>query len=239
MAKIRIHVLNFHGVFSHIELVLQDISRPEHLYYGINRWETPKLYWCKKGPKRYIEWASTDYSFDIEADPNEIIARWHKYWYQNQAEASVLGDNCAVAAMWFLQEFAGIPQPSLSNLSWNHLALGIIWPSFIPCPVTLPGRVLSNTKFHIEARQNPQISKSYSRLFLSTCVVFASITFAISLFELIVATGILLQLASVAACILSSHGFFKAYNALSAKNIADGIKPPQALIESTLNFSPI
>lgn len=230
MAKIKVHVLNFHGIFSHIELVLENTSTQPHTYYGINRWETPSNTWSIQGPNQYIKQASSTYSFYIEAHPDEMTSRWRKYWSDTQSHASILGKNCAVAAQWFLTEFAGIPKPNLSNVSWNHLALGIVWPSFIPCPVTLPGRIMSNAKFHIQARTNPEIANQYMRLFLYASMALATFIFASSIFAITVAATILsggIAAAAIFGCvavgIASTYGFFKAHNILSAKNISQEI----------------
>jgi len=231
MAKIKVHVLNFHSIFSHIEIVLENTSTEPHTYYGINRWEGPSNNWSINGPKQYIEQASSTYSFDIDANPAEITNRWRKYWSDTESEASILGKNCAVAAQWFLTEFAGIPQSNLSNVSWNHLAFGIIWPSFIPCPVTLPGRIMSNAKFHIEARTNPEIANQYTHLFLYTSMALATFMFAASVFAIAVAATILsggIAAIAITGCaavgIASTYGFFKAHNILSAKNISAEMK---------------
>lgn len=237
MSKIKVHVLNFHSIFSHIEIVLENTSTEPHKYYGINRWESPNNNWSFNGPKQYIAQASSIYSFDIDANPDDITKRWKKYWYKTEGEASILGKNCAVAAQWFLTEFAGIPKPNLSNVSWNHLALGIIWPSFIPCPITLPGRVMSNTKFHVEAKTNPEIANQYTRLFLYTSMALATLAFATSVFAITVAATILtggvaaLAIAGISAAgVASTYGFFKAHNILSAKNISDEMKKTDELL---------
>jgi hypothetical protein len=231
MAKIKVHVLNFHSIFSHIEIVLENTSTQPHTYYGINRWEDPKDHWDINDSKQSIEEASSTYHFDIDANPDEITNRWEKYWLDTDSDASVLGKNCAVAAQWFLTEFAGIPNPNLSNVSWNHLALGIVWPSFIPCPVTLPGRIMSNAKFHIEARTHPEIANKYTQLFLYTSMAVATFMFAASVFAIAIAATILsggIAAIAISGCaavgIASTYGFFKAHNVLSAKNIAAEMK---------------
>lgn len=231
MAKIKVHVLNFHRIFSHIEIVLVNTSTTPTRYYGINRWDTPSPEWSIYNRDNTIYSASSCYSFDIEANPNEITRKWVQYWDATQCEAHVLGKNCAVAAEWFLTEFAGIPKPNLSNVSWNHLALGIIWPSFIPCPVTLPGRIMSNATFHIDARTKPEIANQYSHLFLYTSMALATFMFAASAFAITVAATILsgaIASVAVAGCaavnVASTYGFFKAYNILSAQNISAEMK---------------
>jgi hypothetical protein len=222
---IKVHVLNFHSVFSHIEIVLENTDISPHKFYGINRWETPGERWSDSRYKNYIWEAGTIFSFDIEADPQEIVNDWRGYWTETDQSASILGNNCAVAAQWFLKKFAKIDNPSISNVSWNHLALGIIWPSFIPCPITLPGRIMSNVQFHVDAKNNNITGQQYSRLFLYISMALATLVFAISVFALTVAVNILtgglatfVAAVAVGVNITSTYGFFKANNALNAKN---------------------
>ncbi|MDI1351525.1 MAG: hypothetical protein PSV35_01970 [bacterium] len=225
MADIRIHVLNFHSIWSHVEIVLENKSTEPHTFYGINRWDYPKHKWFIGGPKYFIEQASSTYSFDIDADPDVLMNGWITYWRETQDEANIFGKNCAVAAQWFLTEFGGIPQPSLSNISLNHFAFGIFWPSFIPCPVMLPGRIMSNAAFHIEAKNNPETTTQYTYLFLYASLTLATLAFAASVFALTVAATVLtggIAGLAIGVCVVgglaSSSGFFKAYNILSAKN---------------------
>ncbi len=245
MANIKVHVLNFHSIFSHIEIVLENTSTDHHTYYGINQWVPPADKWHKSWSKDRIKQASSTYSFDIDANPDEIKNEWENYWHNTEKEASILGKNCAVAAQWFLTKYAGIPKPNLSNVSWNHLALGIIWPSFIPCPITLPGRIMSNTKFHIEARTNPKVTNRYIQLLLYTSMALATLVFAASIFAIAVAATILssgIAAAVIAGCvavgIASTYGFFRAHNNLSAKNISAEMKKndePHPLIPDVVN----
>lgn len=132
-SNIKVHVLNFHHVWSHIEIVLENTSVQPSTYYCVNRWSSPYFEWHEA--KGYfavdkIAEANSTYSFDIEADPQQITDSWRAYYFSTNKEASVLGDNCAVAAQWFLSEFANIPKPNLRNLSVNHLALGILCLAF-------------------------------------------------------------------------------------------------------------
>jgi hypothetical protein len=229
MSIIKVHVLNFHSIVSHLEIALENTSTTPHSYYIINRWDEPRDSWSKYDYfNYYIAHASSIYSFDIKADPDDITDRWINYYEKTYDDASILGKNCAVAAQWFLTEFAGIPKPGLSNVSWNHLSFGFIWPSFIPCPVTLSGRVMSNAKFYIEAMNNPEAAAKYSRLFLYTSIALASLAFSASIFALIVATTVLsggIAAIATTACvstgIASTYGIFKARNTLQAKNVTD------------------
>lgn len=175
--------------------------------------------------------ASSTYSFEIKADPSTVVKNWTRYWSETDHEASILGKNCAVAAQWFLTKFAGVPNPNLSNVSANHLIFGIVWPSFIPCPITLPGRVMSNAKFHLEVKNYPEKASQYSELFLYTSIALAALAFTASVFALAVAATILtggIGALVIAGCVVvglaSSYGFFKASNTLSARNIASGLK---------------
>ena len=226
MANIKVHVLDFHSIFTHIEIVLENTSTEPHTYYGINRWESPSACWSPHRFKSYIAQASSTFSFDITADPEDITSKWRKYWHKTEHKAGILTQNRGTAAQWFLTEFANIPKPSLSNLSWNHLALGVLWPSFIPSPVTLPGRIMANAKFYVNARNNPEEAAQHSQLFLYTSMAAATLLFATSVFTLTVAAACLstglaaLAIAgSMGVAFASSYGFFQAYNALSAQQI--------------------
>ena len=231
MSNIKVYILNFHRIFSHIEILLENTSVQPHEYYIINRWDDyiPND-WCPS--RNYSKYhADSIYSFDIEACPEEIVQKWKEY-HQNTADnASIFGNNCAVAVQWFLTEFAGIPEPSLLNVSWNHLALGIIWPSFIPCPVTLPGRIMSNAKFYIEAKNNHQLINEYGSLFIYTKMALATLMFATSVFAITVAASILtggilagVITGCVAISLTSTYGFFRAHNLLSAQKISTEMK---------------
>ncbi|WP_218814863.1 hypothetical protein [Rickettsiella endosymbiont of Dermanyssus gallinae] len=180
MTNIRVHLLNFHSVFnSHIEIVLEDLSSKAPAFYSINRWETPLNKWSRD-PNNCIQRASSVYSFDIVADPAAITENWNQYWDDTSQNASILSENCAVAAQWFLSEFANIPKPDSSNVSLNYLSCGIVWPSFIPCFVTLPGRVFANAKFHAEAENNPEMAAQYKRLLEYTYKALAVLAFGIT-----------------------------------------------------------
>jgi hypothetical protein len=234
MARIKVHVLNFHFIWSHVELVIENTSITPHEFYNVNLWEKPKDKWSSSPYyfNEIIQSASSTYSFDIlDADPETMVNRWIEYWNITYPDAGIFGNNCAVAAQWFLSEFAGIPKPSLSNVSLNHLAFGIFWPSFVPCPITLPGRIMSNMKFHIDAREHPEIAAQYSKLFLYTSLSLASLLFVGSMFALAVAATVLtggladLAIAGCAAVGLGSGcGFFKAFNTLSAQNAVESLE---------------
>jgi hypothetical protein len=230
MSRLKVHVLNFHSIHSHIEIVLENMSATPSTYYSVNRWYPAMTYWSRS-PQSFIKQASSVFSFEIDEDPNAVIAEWRNFWLKTECEASILGHNCSVSAQWFLKRFANIPEPNLSNISFNHFFLGIVWPSFIPSLVTLPGRVFSNAKFYINAMHHPEIAAKYSRLFLYTTMAAAIFAFAASAFLLaasvaVLSTG-LATLASVgcaAVGIASSVAFFKSYNTLSAKNIYEDLK---------------
>ena len=93
MADIVVHVLNFHSIFSHIEIVLENKSVNPHSYYGINRWDAPERDWASFLPdphvdhnrfKHTISEASSVYSFNIEADPCKIVESWNTYWSETE-----------------------------------------------------------------------------------------------------------------------------------------------------------
>ena len=186
MAEIKVHVLNFHGLTSHIEIVLEDISADPHNYLFINRWSDPDWCWSMYSNTYYtnkIASADARFSFILHGtNQNKILSDWSKYYNKTSQNASVLGDNCAVAAQWFLKTFAGVEDPSMSNISFNHLALGVVWPSLIPCPITLPGRIMSNLKFHIasdtKCRPNEVESENLTSRYIKVlkCIVSAILT---------------------------------------------------------------
>lgn len=239
MAKIKVHLFNISALFSHTEIVLENMDK-KNSFYGINRWDAnPKEHWGGAAYHTLTELRSvpvpcSEYTFEIEADPEKIAEQWREYHAQTKESASILGNNCAVAAQWFLKTFADIPDPSLSNISVNLLALGVMWPSFIPCPVALPGRIMDNAKFHIGIRDNAAIIREYSywflytKMFLSTLFLAAAI-FAITSISAIASFGIAPALVIAASTVVgrtSLYGFFTTYNQVSAKNIVDSKQLP-------------
>jgi len=239
MAKIKVHLFNISALFSHTEIVLENMDE-KNSFYAINRWDAePTKHWGAKAHDnlqalRSVPVPCSEYTFEIEADPQKIADEWGKYHDQTKESASILGNNCAVAAQWFLKTFANIPDPSLSNISVNLLALGVMWPSFIPCPVTLPGRIMDNAKFHIGIRDNAAIIREYSywflytKMFLSTLFLAAAI-FAITSISAIASFGIAPALVIAASTVVGTTslcGFFTTYNQVSAKNIVDSKELP-------------
>lgn len=220
MSKINVHVLNFYGPVTHIEILLENTSVAPHTYYTINRWDTPKAEWHKKH-QDILNYAGSKYTFSIEANPNDIISEWTAYWKETDANSSILGQNCAVAAQWFLNHFADIPNPGLSNLSMNHLLFGMFWPSFIPFPVTLPGRIMSNAKFHIEAKEHPENAAQYAKLFLYTSLAVSLLLLTASVLTLALASHMIG--AALLTGVVSGYGFFTAYNLLSAQNLTSDV----------------
>lgn len=94
-------------------------------------------------------------------------------------------------------------------------------PSFLPCPVTLPGRVMSNAKLHIkEGESNTPEFDMYSKLFVYLNMLLATIELVVSLpvvFLLGIATatlGILLAPFAVAAIFIDDF----VANALDSKH---------------------
>lgn len=230
MAIIKVHVLNFHSIWSHIEIVLENTSTEPPQYYGVNRWEYPAYTWSQR-PKDYISMASSTYNFMIEADPQKLLQSWEQYWIKTREKAGILTHNCAVAVQWFLSKHAGIPEPGLSNISVNHLALGVPWPSFIPCPITLPGRIMSNAKFYVESIQHPEIAQQHSKLFLYTSMALSLLIFSASVFALLLASTVLttglatlMAVGSITTGVAGAYGFFTSYNILSEQNVAEELK---------------
>jgi hypothetical protein len=221
MSQVNVHVLNFHGPVTHIEILLENTSVAPHTYYIINRWDTPKAEW-NVSCQDILNYASSKYTFPIEANPDEITSQWTAYWKKTYASSSILGQNCAVAAQWFLNHFADIPNPSLSNLSMNHLMFGMFWPSFIPFPITLPGRIMSNAKFHIEANKHPEEAAQYSKLFLYTSLAVSLLLFSASALTLALASHMIG--AALLTGAVSGYGVFTAYNFLSAKHLTSNVE---------------
>jgi len=183
----------------------------------------------------YVPQQFPQYSFMIDTDSQTVINKWQEYWNNTKNEATALGKNCAVAAQWFLTQFANIPEPNHSNISLNHAFLGLVWPSFIPSPASLPGRIMSNAKFYLDARNHPEIANYYSKLFLQGCLLASSTAFMASSTNIssnnsTATNGVLAVTAGV-----SSYVFFKSWNFLSAQKIAEetkkaGITPGEALM---------
>lgn len=231
MAKIIVHLLNFHGIYSHIEILLENISESPHQFYPLDRWTKPWKTWHRYEPRwvsglTIMETASSIFSFVIEADPEEIAREWKQFW--DSSQDIIFTRNCADATQWFLKNYANIPNPNLSNLSLNHFILGIPWPSFIPCPITLPGRVMSNAKFYIKAREHPEIAEQYSYLFLHTSLALSALSFSMAIVGITLSMMFLTSafvVMPLSFCALttvgSTYAFFKSYHLLSAKNLVE------------------
>ncbi|WP_298623977.1 hypothetical protein [uncultured Legionella sp.] len=91
---------------------------------------------------------------------------------------------------------------------------------------------MSNAKFHIEAKNHPEIASQYSRLFLYTSMAFSALAFAASVLALSIASTVLtgglaplILVSGVIGALGSSYSFFQATNTLSAKNIAEELSP--------------
>lgn len=153
MAKIKVHLLNYHSVFSHIEILLEHTpTKGCPVYYTIDRTSKPGKVFSKNNLKPYHNDVSSTFTFEIDADPTSIITKWNTYYFESKHQSGLFYYNCADATQWFLHEFANIPNPSFLTLpiSTNLLTMGIFIPSFLPTGITLPGRVMDNAKFHIK-----------------------------------------------------------------------------------------
>lgn len=185
MRDIIVHVLNFDGLTSHITIILEDRSVNPHGLYQLDRWAGPRTEWhygsrVSADISDACQVAGSVYSFTIKADPTQITEDWCEYWHATKDNASPIGNNCAVAAQWFLKTFANVPEPALDNISLNYFALGILWPSFLPCPVTLPGRIMSNVQYHIDRQADPdavETANIYSRALLYASIGLATVVF--------------------------------------------------------------
>ena len=229
MASITVHLLNFHGPVTHIEILLENTSVRPHLFYSINRWNSPSERFHEQRGRDERDLASTIYSFNIEAEPKEIIQRWGEFHQRTLGDAGIVSHNCAISAQWFLREFANIPDPHpfSAPISINHVAMGLFLPSFIPMGVTLPGRIMSNAQFHIEARNHPELFTQYSDCLLSVYAAVCALAMASCVVGIILASVYLtggLALVTVATDVVvgaaSSYGFFNTMNIMAAKEIS-------------------
>jgi len=230
MATITVHLLNWHWPgFTHISVMLEYNNNSSHNYMILERWENalPTTHgWHNKDSftKEYLNLANSEFSFDIEADPQEILIEWSNFKRANGP--NIIINNCGDATQWFLQRFAGIPSPSFLSapLSLNRFVLGIFLPSFIPVGITLPGRIMDNAKFHIETRKNAETLHQYSTLALKMCVAATLLASVSSLFGIVVAATYLGSAAAVAGCTvtgaISTWGLFKSVNTLAAVNLS-------------------
>jgi hypothetical protein len=166
LREIKVTLFNIHGITSHIELSLQY----NDYYYTINQWSRSLQEKFSKEDKNELltapSFICSKYSFSIIANPEDIISEWKAWHSDHRAYASPCTTNCADAVQWFLTRFAGVPKPKSSKLplSLNHLIFGITVPSFFKTPMTLPGRVIANAKFHIEQRYSKEHLEQYAGL---------------------------------------------------------------------------
>lgn len=228
MATIRVNLLNWHWpVFTHISIMLENISKSPTEYMLMERWnhEFPMLWETNHSHLWKMNEASYKYTFEIEADPEEIANEWRTFKHNTP---NMINNNCGDGAQWFLQRFANIPAPSCFSapLTLNHFALGIFLPSFCPVGITLPGRVVDNAKFHLKTREDADILPyQYSTLLLKIGIAATLLASATSIIGLIAATtylssSILAISAWTVAGTLSTVGLFKSVNTLASVNLA-------------------
>lgn len=166
-------------------------------FYSIDRWSEPekegfipegKQFYKKeedtyRSSCRYTsvfsscrKFATETYSFNIEADPADIVRQWEQYFYRTNPTASLLGNNCAVAAQWFLSNFAGVETPHFWNAPFSNdlivasrskPAVAVYLPSVLPIPVTVPKRIFEHAKFQKEIQKAPQALAQQDSLKLS------------------------------------------------------------------------
>jgi hypothetical protein len=179
MANIKVHVLNFHGITSHIQIILENISETPTTYYCIDRARgAPEDKFSHEASelaaryKRYLKQADEIVDFIIDADPAAIIQSWKEYYkaasaqeafycqYVDPVAAAFVGlltNNCADTVEWFLKRFAHIPKTScLDNrpLKMDHVVFGLRVPSCFPIGVTLPDKVMDNVKTYVESKES-------------------------------------------------------------------------------------
>lgn len=232
--EIEVTLLNFHGINSHIEILLSYVdARGDKFIYTINQWAKPhRLFysgeeWLAFAEKKSGE-ANSKFTFSLQADPIEISIAWFKRRHERANKASLFTENCADAAEWFLEQFAKIPKTHFysSYVSVNHFMFGLFVPSFLPLGITLPGRVMDNAKFHIKALTNKENIKRYSNTLLNICKAMAIIAVTVSIAGIIAAalflTGVLATGVMAGTSILALTGslsFFKAHNLKHQKNL--------------------
>lgn len=148
--KIKVHIQVNWSVTSSARIVLEKSIEQENRYYILYRGNQPRA-WSNHTPHTLGN-AHSEFIFEIEADPEEIHSRWQQKYKEWKTDKKT--HNCADAAQWFLTQYANIPAPAFYSvpLSINHLLLGLPMPSILPCPFTLPGRVMDNARFHILSR---------------------------------------------------------------------------------------
>ena len=239
MAKLKVTILNFHSLFSHLEILLEDTSTTPSTYYVINQWDPAQSAFTNRisgaiGSK-YQEEASSTFSFEIEEDPKEIIKAWRDYQRKTLPDACISSYNCADAGQWFLNKYAHVPNPRpfAPPYTVNHVIMGIFLPSYMPIGITLPGRIMDNAKFHINARKIPDHAPRFSDLSLKIGIAVAAFAIAACIAGIIAASIFLtggLSALVITSCVvagaLSTNGLFKPANVLAARNIAKDVKNP-------------
>lgn len=228
MPKIKVHILNFHGGNSHLEVLLQNISDDPIRSYIINQWNPANKKFANYSRNDYLKRASSTFSFEIEADPEEIVKAWREHQKETEPTASILYNNCADAVQWFLNKYAHIPssRPFAFPMSVNHLIFGISVPSFLPIGITLPGRVMDNAKFYVNIKNKIDPMPKRSDLALKLTIAVGVATIGLSIVGIMAASIFLtggLSALVIAGCIvagaLATHGFFKSANTLAARKM--------------------
>lgn len=153
MKTIKVTLFNVHGLNSHIELMCEYDGN----YYTINRWEPPETdFGSRPNDLCLIPYPlCSTFSFEIMAEPSDIVYQWRRWYEDNEPRASIISNNCADAVLWFLETFSCLPSDAYEKAptTYNHLALGIPYPSFFKKRVTLPGRVMDIAKAHFDTEQ--------------------------------------------------------------------------------------
>jgi hypothetical protein len=233
MAKLKVHVMNWHGIgFTHINVLLKDMSAEPCGYYLLERWSMSAIDDVPNEiAKQYVNAASTTCTFEIDATPDEIKRGWSNYHCTN--EPNIITNNCADATTWFLEHYAKIPSPTFLSapISFNYLTFGIFIPSFIPIGITLPGRIMSNVEFYTYARNHPELAEQYSKLGLQIGIAISILVVAASITGIIAASICLsgaIATITTAGCsvsgAISTWGLFKAVNTQKAIQILENDK---------------
>lgn len=175
------HLLFTHG--HHIEILLEQGTAENKLFYSMNRWKPPRDTWepddeiislnNREKPRKagrfksLLTRAEENYSFTIEACPNEIIRDWKDYHASTQESAFIFGQNCAVATQRFLEKYASIPNPIGFSAPFqvNQIYYYLHWPSFFPAFALIPHKVFHHAKFHLETRRQNEIKETYTQIY--------------------------------------------------------------------------
>ena len=219
--KLQVHLSTWNMVlFTHISFNIVQMATNRRLYFDT-------MSGCHGEP-------GSKCVFEIEGDINEILD-----WWDRRGLHSIIHNNCGDITQEFLERFANIPAPHAlaAPFSINYFSLGICLPSFLPIGITLPGRIMDNAKFYIEARNNPEMIQQYSAWALKLTMAVSIVLMVLSIIGIEAAAALLsgsIVMPAVVTCLVvgtvSSIGFFKSANKLAMiRESKEEEEKPQAL----------